>query len=133
MESFDDPYKAFQQRVEEIKDKVTNFIRGKVIYGMGASTKGNTTLQYFGLGPKDIIAIGEINEDKFGLKTVGTNIPIVPEDEILSSKHDHILVLPWHFIDNFVKNNKEYLDAGGSFIVPCPRPAVINKKGKKWI
>lgn len=138
MASFDNPWTAFTERVEKIKESVLHFIhdevgKGKIIYGMGASTKGNTLLQYFGLGPDDIIAIAEVNKDKYGLKTVGTSIPIVPETEALMVRPDYFLVLPWHFIDDFVARNQEYLKDGGAFIVPCPEPAVITKDGKKWI
>ncbi len=138
MASFENPWEAFTERVENIKKTTMKFIReelgkGKCIYGMGASTKGNTLLQYFGLSSNEIVAIAEINEAKYGLKTVGTNIPIVAEEAALVAQPDYFLVLPWHFIDGFVKNNKEYLDAGGGFIVPCPRPALITKDGKTWI
>lgn len=138
MASFENPWEAFKERVEAIKEITTKFIyeenlNGKVIYGMGASTKGNTLLQYFGLTPRDIIAIAEINKSKFGLKTVGTNIPIISEEDALKATPDYFLVLPWHFVDGFVENNKEYLEAGGAFIVPCPVPAIINKDGKKLL
>lgn len=138
MNNFDDPWMAFTERVENIKDKVTGFIyeevnKGKRIYGMGASTKGNTLLQYFNLTSKEIIAIAEVNKSKFGLKTVGTNISIISEVEALRQAPHYFLVLPWHFIDGFVENNFAYLDCGGKFIVPCPRPALITKDGKEWI
>jgi len=138
MRSFKNPWTAFSERVEKIKETTVSFIhsevnKGKRIYGMGASTKGNTTLQYFGLTPNEIIAIAEVNKDKFGLKTVGTGIPIISEEEALKAQPDYFFVLPWHFIDNFVERNQEYLEAGGAFIVPCPEPAVITKEGKTWI
>jgi len=138
MTSFDDPWIAFSDRVEKLKEKTMNFIydevaKGKTIYGMGASTKGNTTLQYFGLTPKEIIAIAEVNEDKFGLKTVGTGIPIIPEDEALKAQPDYFFILPWHFTENFVERNQEYINAGGKFIVPCPEPAVISCDGKELL
>jgi len=138
MSSFDNPWIAFTERVEKIKESVMNFIHdevdnGKIIYGMGASTKGNTLLQYFGLTANEIIAIAEVNKDKYGLKTVGTGIPIIPETEALVVRPDYFLVLPWHFINDFVERNQDYLDAGGGFIVPCPEPAVITKDGKKLL
>jgi hypothetical protein len=138
MASFDNPWDAFTERIQRIGETVVNFIhnengKGKTLYGVGASTKGNTLLQYFGLTSDDIVAIAEINKDKYGLKTVGTNIPIIPEDFALDVQPDYFLVLPWHFIDDFVERNEKYLEAGGAFIVPCPEPAVITKDGKKWI
>jgi len=138
MTSFDDPWSAFTERVERIKETTMNFIydqtnTGKMIYGMGASTKGNTLLQYFDLTHNEIPLIAEVNKDKFGLKTIGTNIPIIPEVVALGTSPDYFLVLPWHFIDNFVERNKSYLEAGGKFIVPCPEPAIISKDGKELL
>ena len=90
-------------------------------------------VENFGLTSDEIIAIAEINEAKYGLKTVGTGIPIVPETEALMVQPDYFLVLPWHFIDNFVDRNQKYLEAGGKFIVPCPEPAIISKDGKELL
>lgn len=72
----------FQTKLDQLKKDVVGFIRkvtaeGKTVYGYGASTKGNTLLQYFGLTSKDIVAIAERSEFKFGRKTVGTEIPII--------------------------------------------------------
>lgn len=138
LSSFEDPWMIFRERVEGIKETMMNFIhdevgKGKTIYGMGASTKGNTLLQYFDLTHKEIVAIAEVNKDKYGLRTVGTNILIVPEVEALAVRPDYFLVLPWHFIDNFVERNQEYLEKGGKFIVPCPQPTVIGKDGKELL
>lgn len=136
MASFENPWIAFKERVENIKETTMKFIheelkKGKCIYGMGASTKGNTLLQYFGLSSNEIVAIAEVNEAKYGLKTVGTGIPIVPEELALQVEPDYFLVLPWHFIDDFVERNQKYLETGGAFIVPCPEPAIITKDEKK--
>jgi hypothetical protein len=135
MESFENPWNAFTERVENIKETTMNFVldevsKGKIIYGMGASTKGNTLLQYFDLTPNEIIAIAEVNKEKYGLKTIGTNIPITPEPVALEAHPDYFFVLPWHFIDNFVDRNKNYLETGGKFIVPCPEPAIFTREGK---
>jgi hypothetical protein len=100
---------------------------GKTIYGYGASTKGNTLLQYFGLTKEDITAIAERSTYKFGKKTIGTEIPIISEAEMRAAKPDYLLVLPWHFIDEFVKREREYLEAGGALVVPCPEFKIITK------
>ena len=54
------------------------------------------------------------------MKTIGTNIPIISEEQMRLEKPDYMLVLPWHFIDEFEKREQEYLKSGGTFIVPCP-------------
>jgi len=118
-------YIEFAERVERIKCDVVSFIqeqvqRGKKIYVYGASTKGNTLLQYFGLDNTLITAAAERNPDKWGTVTVGTHIPIISEDDARAANPDYFLVLPWHFLEEFMIREKEYLRAGGRFIVPMP-------------
>ena len=69
---------------------------GKIVAGLGASTKGNVILQYCGLSADDICAVGEVNEDKFGSFTPGWLIPIIAEANLLERNPDYLLVLPWH-------------------------------------
>lgn len=123
-------YAGFADRVENIKQEVTEFIRaeaasGKIIYVYGASTKGNTLLQYFGLDNTVITAAAERNPDKWGRRTVGTNIPIVSEEAARAAEPDYFLVLPWHFLPEFKEREKEFLSRGGKFIAPLPQFAVI--------
>lgn len=120
----------FFSNIEVLKEKTVTFIKeekakGKTIWGYGASTKGNTLLQYFGLDHTLIDGIAERSPYKFGLKTVGTNIPIYSEDEMRRAKPDYLLVLPWHFINEFISREQEYLQNGGHFIVPCPNFEII--------
>lgn len=98
---------------------------GKVCFS-GNSTKGNTLLQYFGLDSSLIDGIAERSPYKWGLKTVGTNIQIYSEDEMRKAKPDYLLVLPWHFINEFVQRELEFLRNGGKFIVPCPKFEIIS-------
>ena len=123
-------WNEFWENMENLKKQTVDFIereisKGKTVYGYGASTKGNTLLQYFGIGSHHITAIAERSEYKFGLKTVGSNIPIISEDEMRKKNPDYLLVLPWHFIGNFVEREKEFLNSGGKFIVPCPNFEII--------
>ena len=74
-----------------------------------------------------IDAIAERSPYKFGLKTIGTNIPILSEEEVRAMKPDYMLVLPWHFISEFVSREDEFLSNGGKFIVPCPKFEIIGK------
>jgi len=97
---------------------------GKIAFS-GNSTKGNTTLQYFGLDNTLIDGIAERSIYKWGLKTVGTNIPIFSEEEMRQAKPDYLLILPWHFINEFIEREKDYLAEGGKFIVPCPKFEII--------
>ena len=72
-----------------------------------------------------IDAIAERNPTKYGLQTVGTNIPICSEHEMRAAQPDYLLVLPWHFISEFCEREKEYLSKGGKFIVPCPSFQIV--------
>ena len=120
----------FYHRINELKEKTVSFIKeekskGKTIWGYGASTKGNTTLQYFGLDHTLIDGIAERSTYKWGLRTSGSNIPIYSEEEMRKAKPDYLLILPWHFINEFKEREKDYLIGGGKFIVPCPKFEVV--------
>ncbi len=118
-------YIDFARWVERIKADVVSFIqeqvrRGKTVYAYGASTKGNTLLQYFKLDNSRIIAAADRNPDKWGKVTVGTHIPIVSEEEARVAKPDYFLVLPWHFVEEFQARERDYLLSGGRLIMPLP-------------
>lgn len=120
----------FYERIKNLKVQTVSFIKakkaeGKSVWGYGASTKGNTLLQYFGLDNTLIDGIAERSIYKFGLKTVGTNIPIYSEDEMRKAQPDYLLILPWHFINEFYHREIDYLLRGGKFIVPCPKFEII--------
>jgi hypothetical protein len=127
-------YKNFYNKICELKESTVGFIqqeldRGKSIWGYGASTKGNTLLQWYGLNNKHIEYIAERSEQKYGLKTVGTEIPICSEKLMRDKQPDYLLILPWHFVTEFTKREKEYINNGGKFIVPCPKFLVYPDEG----
>jgi NDP-4-keto-2,6-dideoxyhexose 3-C-methyltransferase len=116
------PYFAFADRVEESRRELRAFLSnattsGKRVAALGASTKGNVLLQYCSLSGEDIVAVGEVNPEKFGRLTPGTWIPIVPETELLAGRPDFLLVLPWHFREFFERNPR--FD-GVSLVFPLP-------------
>jgi hypothetical protein len=124
------PYFEFAQRTYEHRDSLVHLIHslraeGKTIYGYGASTKGNVLLQWCGFTSDDIAAIGEVNPDKFGCITPGTNIPIISEQEVKDMKPDYMMVLPWHFKNGIIQREKDYLNSGGKFIFPLPYIQII--------
>ncbi len=117
---------SFGERIEQLKTQLVSFLKkakqeGKSVYGYGASTKGNTLLQVFGIDHTLITAIAERSPAKFGLRTVGTNIPIISEDEMRAHKPDYLLILPWHFIHEFRHREKDLIASGTQFVVPCPQ------------
>ena len=124
------PYRDFEEKVFQHRKNLTNLIEalvndGKKIIGYGASTKGNVLLQFCGLTAKHLPYIAEVNPDKFGAFTPGTNIPIISEAEAKAMKPDYFLVLPWHFKDNILQREKEYSAAGGKFIFPLPEIEIV--------
>ncbi len=124
------PYREFEERVFRHREDLTRLIRalkadGKKILGYGASTKGNVVLQFCGLTVDDITAIAEVNPEKFGCFTPGSNIPIVSEEEARAMKPDYFLVLPWHFKDGILRREKEYLASGGKMIFPFPEIEIV--------
>jgi len=124
------PYREFADRVQAIKRDVSSFVKDQVqrkkkVFVYGASTKGNTMLQYFGLDNSVIDAAAERNPDKWGKVTVGTRIPIISEAAARAAKPDYFLVLPWHFIEEFKVRERDYLSSTGKFIVPLPQFALI--------
>jgi hypothetical protein len=126
------PYEEFRQRVENIRDDLVALCRrihdeGKTIHVYGASTKGNTILQYAGIDHSLIAAAADRNPDKWGSETIGTKIPIISEEESRAAAPDYYLALPWHFLDEFLEREREFLDRGGKFIVPLPEVRVIDR------
>jgi SAM-dependent methyltransferase len=124
------PYLQFADRVHKIKQQVSGFVKDEVerkkrVFVYGASTKGNTMLQYFELDHSVINAAAERNPDKWGKVTVGTRIPIISEVAARAAKPDYFLVLPWHFIEEFKAREHDYLASAGRFIVPLPEFEVI--------
>lgn len=122
-EAFD----SFKVRVEEARIALMNFLNeaktsGKRVCGLGASTKGNVLLQYYGIDSNLVESIGEVNSDKFGSFTPGTLIPLVSEAELLKSNPDYLLVLPWHFRAFF-----ESLPAmkGRTLVYPLPKFEIV--------
>src|SRR5579862_1465682 len=116
------PYSDFAQRVAANRDSLRAFVAqarhdGKRVAALGASTKGNVLLQYCGLVASEVERVGEVNPDKFGCYTPGTLIPIVPEDELLASRPDFLIVLPWHFRKYFEASAKL---AGRHLVFPLP-------------
>ncbi len=127
-----EPYHLFAERVVHHRSELLELLsklrqENATVLGYGASTKGNVILQYCGLGPKDLPAIAEVNSDKFGCFTPGSLIPIISEVEAHARKPDYLLVLPWHFRDNLIHREDEYLRSGGKMIFPMPKIEVVSK------
>ncbi len=133
----DKPYMRFQERINLQKEKLYSLLKqlkeeGKKIHIYGASTKGNTILQWCSIDYRIIDYAAERNPDKYGAKTLGTDIPIISEEESRAMKPDYYLVLPWHFKEEFLEREKEMIEQGTGFIFPLPEVYVV-KNSKKLI
>ncbi len=123
-------YLSFKKRVNTQKVKLIKLLlklkkQNKKVYGYGASTKGNTLLQYYKIDKSLVKAIADRQPTKDGLLTVGSWIPIISEKKMRKIKPDYLLVLPWHFIHEFIEREKNFLKNGGKFIVPLPEVKII--------
>ncbi|HEY4304181.1 MAG TPA: class I SAM-dependent methyltransferase [Gemmatimonadaceae bacterium] len=123
-------YEPFRAAVERHRRELPALVRelrasGKKVFGYGASTKGNVLLQYCGLTEQDLTCIADVNPDKFGCFTPGTEIPIVSEADAHAQQPDYFLVLPWHFRTNLLARETEFLRRGGKMIFPLPTIEIV--------
>ena len=128
----DKPYRNFQDRINVHRQELNQLLKklkreGKHIHIYGASTKGNTILQWCGIDNRIIDFAAERNPDKFGAQTLGTDIPIISEAESRAMKPDYYLVLPWHFADEFLQRERETILNGTGMIFPLPKITVVDK------
>lgn len=126
-------YIGFYQKIERLREKTVNFIqqekaKGKSIYGYAASTKSATVYQFFGLDSNLITKISDKQERKWGLRTIGSNIPICSDEEMRKDNPDYLLVGPWFFLESFKNREKDYLDQGGAFILTSPKFSIYKNE-----
>jgi SAM-dependent methyltransferase len=128
----DRPYRNFQERINVHRDRLTSLLRqlkseGKRIHIYGASTKGNTILQWCGIDKFIIDYAADRNPEKDGARTLGTDIPIISEEKSRAMKPDYYLVLPWHFKAEFLQREQATLEQGTRLIFPLPTIEVVKK------
>ena len=122
-------YDAFARRIEKNMDELLALLKrlkseGKQVFAFGAPVKGSTLLNYRGIGPELVSCATEVNEFKIGRVMPGTHIPVVDERS-LELTPDYYLVLSWNFLDYLREKYRDYLAAGGRFIVPVPELQVL--------
>lgn len=128
----DRPYRHFQERINAHREELTSLLKslkteGKKIHIYGASTKGNTILQWCGIDHFIIDYAADRNPDKHGARTLGTDIPIISEEESRAMNPDYYLVLPWHFKKEFLEREREMLDRGVGMIFPLPNIEIVKR------
>jgi GDP-mannose 4,6-dehydratase len=125
--------KGCDLQVKYLKDFITTVkANGKKVYVYGASTKGNCLLQYAQLDESHMKYAVERNPNKVGKMTC-TGIEIISEETMREDPPDFLLVLPWHFRNEILEREKQFLDAGGQFIFPFPHFEIVGSKPKLLI
>ena len=122
--------KKFIKRTIHNKNKTLNFLKkekkkNKKIFLYGASTKGNTLLQYYNLDSSIIDFAVERSPEKWGKYTIGTGIKIISEKKARELNPDYLFVMTYGFINEFLKREKKWLKNGGKFLLPYPNFKII--------
>ena len=128
-------YRSFSRQVDQLKGKVTGYLqrerdRGNLVIGLAASTKGNVLLQLFDIGKDLLPYISERSPEKVSLRTLGTDIELVSEQDARDLNPSCMLVLVWFFKDEIIKREREYLENGGTLLFPMPYCHLVTKDGE---
>lgn len=123
-------YGNFSEQVFELKRALLEFLiearrAGKQVVGYGAPAKGNTLLNFCGVGTDFIEYTVDRSPHKQGRFLPGTHIPIHSPEHIVQTKPDYVLILPWNLQDEIVEQMAHVRDWGGRFVVPIPRLTVL--------
>ena len=126
-------YVGFQERADRIKDELLEFLiktkrEGKRVAAYGAAAKGNTLMNYAGIGPDLIEFVVDRNPAKAGKYMPGSRLPIVGEERIRETKPDYVLVLPWNLCEELTKQMHYISDWGGVLVVAVPNLKFVNEK-----
>lgn len=125
-----DYYAGFAARVAHLRDQVVSLLRdlkgeGKRIAVYGASAKGSTLLNYFGIGTGTLDFVVDRSPFKQGHYTPGTRLPIHAPSKLLEEMPDYVLLLTWNFADEIIEQQAEYRRRGGRFIIPIPELKIV--------
>ncbi|PHR59880.1 MAG: NarL family transcriptional regulator [Robiginitomaculum sp.] len=123
----------FGARIDQFRTRLRKLVKqirgkGQRIAAYGASTRGNTVMQHCGFTRDDIYAALDRNPMKWGMEISGCRIPIISEVEGRANPPEYMMILPYYFLDEFIKREAAYLDAGGKFIVYLPTLRIISKQ-----
>ncbi|NKB20125.1 MAG: methyltransferase domain-containing protein [Alphaproteobacteria bacterium] len=123
-------YEGFGERVRVVKRNLLSFLisaknEGKNVVAYGAAAKGNTLLNFCGIGPDMIDYVVDANPHKQGLYLPGTRIPIATPDKIASTRPDYVLILPWNLKHEIMEMNANVKDWGGQFVLPIPDVEIV--------
>jgi hypothetical protein len=123
-------YQNFTPRVEKVRDDLLTFLKkakddGKKVAGYGAAAKGNTLLNYCGVGSELIEFVVDRNPEKQDTLLPGSHIPVFAPEKIFAEKPDYVLVLPWNLADEISKDMADIKAWGGEFVIPIPALEIL--------
>jgi SAM-dependent methyltransferase len=123
-------YQGFARRVQTIRESLLGLLRdlkrdGKRVAAYAAAAKGATLINYVGIGTDLVDYVVDRNTHKQGCYMPGQHLPIRPPERLLEDLPDYVLLLAWNFADEIMRQQAQYLEHGGAFIVPVPTPKVI--------
>ena len=124
-------YKNFSEKVKAVKQNIRDFFisiksKGKKIVCYGASAKGNTFLNYCGIGSDFIDYVVDLSPHKQGLFLPGTHLPIKNPERLRETKPDFVLITPWNLKDEIIQQMSYIREWRGKFIVSIPEVKIID-------
>ncbi|MDH3299043.1 MAG: class I SAM-dependent methyltransferase [Acidimicrobiia bacterium] len=127
-------YRGFQPRVDAIRQGLLDFLAkaeadDKSVAAYGAAAKGNTLLNYSGVGADQIDFVVDANPHKQGRFLPGSHVPIVDEDHLKAAKPDYVLVLPWNLLDEISRQLHYIGDWGGRLLRAVPTVTIVDPPG----
>jgi C-methyltransferase-like protein/putative zinc binding protein/methyltransferase family protein len=125
-----EPYMEFAEQVREIESRLKALLAdlkgdGARIAAYGAAAKGSTLLNTFRLGSETLDFVVDASPHKQGFHMPGNGLLIRPPAALLEETPDYLLLLAWNLVDEIVRQQRDYRERGGRFIVPIPEPEVI--------
>ncbi len=126
-------YRDFAAKVEKLKETLVAELRrrkaaGQTLAAYGASAKGSTLLNFFGIGAETLDFVVDRSTVKQGRFTPGNHLPIFAPEALLERRPDAVLLLTWTFADEILRQQAEYVELGGEFVVPVPEVRTVGKE-----